>query len=131
MEGRGVFFKLKRSSQTSLEGVHNLAVTFITSAASRGAIVQVGCSARGERKLLWVIKQDATLGSEGDSVRLYLAGRTVRQVAKPVVAQLSEAPRWIAPATLVEEKVVKKVKATAATAAKSESVKKESATAEK
>jgi hypothetical protein len=130
-EGRGVFFKLKRSSQTSLEGVHQFAVTFVAPALWRGAAVQVGCSARGERKLLWVIKQDATLGSEGDSVRLYLAGRTVRQVAKPVVAQLSEAPRWIAPATLVEEKVVKKVKATAATAAKSESVKKESATAEK
>jgi hypothetical protein len=27
--GRGVFFKLKRSTQTSLEGVHELAVTFV------------------------------------------------------------------------------------------------------
>ena len=28
-DGRGVFFKLKRSSQTSLEGVHELTVVFI------------------------------------------------------------------------------------------------------
>ena len=28
-EGRGVFFKLKRTNQTSLEGVHELAVTFV------------------------------------------------------------------------------------------------------
>jgi hypothetical protein len=119
-----VFFKLKRSSQTSLEGVHELAVTFVAPAMWRGAIVQVGCSARGERKLLWVIKQDATLGSEGDSVRLYLASRSVRQVAKPVVvAELSEAPRWIAPPTSVEEKVVQKVKESAAKAETSDGVK--------
>ena len=123
MEGRGVFFKLKRSSQTSLEGVHELAVTFVAPAAWRGAHVQVGCSARGERKLLWVIKQDATLGSEGDNVRLYLAGRSVRQVAKPVVAELSEAPRWIAPRESVEDAVVKKVKEAAATADTSDGVK--------
>lgn len=108
-EGRGVFFKLRRSSQTSLEGVHDLAITLITPSMWRGANVQVGCSARGERKLLWVIKQDATLGSEGDRVRLYLAGRgVVRQVAKPVVAELSEAPRWITSREARAAEVVKK-----------------------
>ncbi len=91
-EGRGVFFKLKRSSQTSLEGVHELAVTFIVPAGWRGGEVHVGCSAGGQRKLLFM-KQSATLGSEGDAVRLYLAGRgTLRRVAKPVVA--NTAPAW-------------------------------------
>ncbi|MEX2308050.1 MAG: hypothetical protein WD738_10680 [Pirellulales bacterium] len=85
-EGRGVFFKLKRSSQTSLEGVHELAVTFVAPAGWRGGDVHVACNARGRRKFFW-IKQPATLGREGDTVRLYVAGRgTVRQVAKPVVA---------------------------------------------
>jgi hypothetical protein len=107
-EGRGVFFKLKRSSQTSLEGVHQLAVTFVAPGAWRGGHVDVGCSARGERKLLWVIKHDATLGSEGDVVRLHLASRGVRQVAKPVVAELSEAPRWISSREARAEEVVKK-----------------------
>jgi hypothetical protein len=109
-EGRGVFFKLKRSSQTSLEGVHQFAVTFAVPALWRGAQVHVGCSARGERKLLWVIKQDATLGSEGDTVRLYLTSRTVRQVAKPVFVELSEAPRWIAPAKKSSDKVIETAK---------------------
>ena len=91
-EGRGVFFKLKPSSQTSLEGVHDLAVTFVVPAGWRGGEVHVGCSAGGQRKVLF-IKQSATLGSEGSMVRLYLAGRgSVRRVAKPVVVEA--APSW-------------------------------------
>jgi hypothetical protein len=85
-EGRGVFFKLKRSSQTSLEGVHRLAVTFVAPAGWRGGDVHVACNARGQRKVLW-INQPAALGHEADAVRLYVPGRAVtRQVAKPVVA---------------------------------------------
>jgi hypothetical protein len=84
-EGRGVFFKLKRTSQTSLEGVHDLAVTFVAPAGWRGGDVRVVCNAQGQRKVFW-IKQAATLGCEGDTVRLYLAGRgRPRTVAKPVV----------------------------------------------
>jgi hypothetical protein len=60
-EGRGVFFKLKRTSQTSLEGVHELAVTFVAPRNWPGVALQVECSALGQRKLLWV-KQAATLG---------------------------------------------------------------------
>jgi hypothetical protein len=86
-EGCGVFFKLKRSSQTSLEGVHELAVTFVAPAGWRGGEVHVACNARGRRKVLW-ISQPATLGHEGDTVRLYVAGRgRVREVAKPVVIE--------------------------------------------
>lgn len=91
-EGRGVFFKLKRWSQASLEGVHPLSVTFIVPAGWRGGEVYVNCSAGGQRKLLF-IKQSATLGAEGAPVRLYLAGRgSVQHVAKPVVAE--SAPSW-------------------------------------
>jgi hypothetical protein len=85
-EGRGVFFKLKRSSQTSLEGVHELAVTFVAPAGWRGGEVLVACSAHGRRRMLWM-SQQATLGREGDLVRLYLVNgrRELREVAKPVV----------------------------------------------
>lgn len=91
-EGRGVFFKIKRSSQTSLEGVHEFAVTFIVPAGWRGSDVHVGCAAGGQRKVLF-IKQTATLGAEGAPVRVYLAGRgNIRHVAKPVVADV--VPAW-------------------------------------
>jgi hypothetical protein len=87
LEGRGVFFKLKRSTQTSLEGLHELAVTFVAPAAWRGGEVHIACSARGRRKVLW-INQPATLGQEGDAVRLYVAGRgLVREAAKPIVSE--------------------------------------------
>ena len=85
-EGRGVFFKIKRSSQTSLEGVHELAVTFAVPADWQGDEVRVGCSARGRRALLW-IKQPATLGRAAGNVRLHLVGSgPVHHVAKPVQA---------------------------------------------
>lgn len=91
-EGRGVFFKLKRWSQTSLEGVHPLSVTFIVPAGWRGGDVYVNCNAGGQRKMLF-IKQSTTLGTDGGPVRLYLTrGGSVRQVAKPIVADV--APEW-------------------------------------
>jgi hypothetical protein len=91
-EGRGVFFKLKRWSQTSLEGVHELSVTFIVPAGWRGGEMYVKCSAGGQRKVLFM-KQSATLGAEGAPVRLYLAGYgSVRQVAKPVFFE--SVPNW-------------------------------------
>lgn len=86
--GRGVFFKLKRSSQTSLEGVHELAVTFVVPANWQRGKVLVGCSARGSRKLFWIDKP-ATLGRAASEVHLATAGsaasnRAIRyQVAKP------------------------------------------------
>jgi hypothetical protein len=92
-EGHGVFFKLKRSSQTSLEGVHELSVTFLVPANWRGGDVLVGCSARGQRKVLW-LRQDAIVGRAAGTVRLYPAGRApVYHVAKPMVAQSAEETR--------------------------------------
>jgi hypothetical protein len=89
-----VFFKLKRSSQTSLEGVHGLSVTFIAPAAWRGGDVSLACSARGRRKVLW-IKQPATLGGETATVRLRLTEISpVYHVAKPVAIVMPSTARW-------------------------------------
>jgi hypothetical protein len=98
LEGRGVFFKLKRYSQTSLEGVHDFAVTFVAPTGWRGGEVHIACSASGRRKVLWM-NQSATLGQEGDAVRLYLASRGVmRRVAKPVLAEVNQgAPQSVRP----------------------------------
>jgi hypothetical protein len=68
-EGRGVFFKLKRSSQTSLEGVHNLAVSFVVPDDWDGGLVRVSCIARGQKKVMFV-KQSAILGGETAEVKL-------------------------------------------------------------
>jgi hypothetical protein len=86
-EGRGAFFKLKRSSQTSLEGVHELRVTFVVPAQWQGGTVRVGCSARGKKRLL-LLKHDATLGRAAGDVRLHRTdGSFVQEVAKPVFAE--------------------------------------------
>jgi hypothetical protein len=124
-EGRGVFFKLKPSSQTSLEGVHDLAVTFIVPAGWRGGEVHVACSAGGQRKVLF-IKQSATLGSEGSMVRLYLAGRgSVRRVAKPVVVEASPSWRPSRGSEAAAVEVAEMVKAIRPEAVKCEAVRKE------
>lgn len=60
-EGRGVFFKLKQTSQTSLEGVHELAVMFVAPRTWRAIALEVECTASGQRKTFW-LKQQATLG---------------------------------------------------------------------
>ena len=97
-EGRGVFFKLKRSTQTSLEGVHFLAVTFLVPAEWRSGEVRVGCSARGSRKMLW-LKQSATLGGAAGTVKLYAAGAApAYSVAKPVIA---DAERNVTPTSFL------------------------------
>jgi hypothetical protein len=98
-EGSGVFFKLKRTSQTSLEGVHELAVTFVTSRSWPTIELQVNCSARGERKMLWV-RQSATLGRMERYVQLIPAAMPIRQVVmKPAVADGPKAAEKSALAT--------------------------------
>jgi hypothetical protein len=97
-EGQGVFFKLKRSSQTSLEGVHELKIVFAARKDWKGGIVHVTCSAHGQRSLLW-LKQSATLGREAGDVRLYSTGsRPAHNVAKPVV---EETPQAIGPTSFI------------------------------
>lgn len=83
-EGRGVFFKLKRTSQTSLEGVHELAVTFVAPRTWRAIALEVECNAVGTRKTLWM-KQQATLGHTQRYVQLVPAavGPINHVVCKP------------------------------------------------
>jgi hypothetical protein len=86
-EGRGVFFKLRRSSQTSLEGLHELNVAFVAPADWRRGDIRVTCAARGRRKVLW-LEQKATLGSATGDVRLYLSGMaSMHEVAKPALVE--------------------------------------------
>ena len=100
-EGRGVFFKLKRSSQTSLEGVHLLSVTFVVPADWQVGEARVGCSARGRRKVLW-LKQSATLGRAAGTVQIYAAGTApAHTVAKPVAADAAEAGFNVWPASFL------------------------------
>jgi hypothetical protein len=85
--GRGVFFKLKRYSQTSLEGLHELTVTFVAPRAWRWSEIRVDCAARGEQKVLWM-KQSGTIGQTTRMVQLMEMGaKPVRQVVlKPAEA---------------------------------------------
>jgi hypothetical protein len=86
-----VFFKLKRTSQTSLEGVHELAVTFVTPRRWPTIELQVSCSAHGERKMLWV-RQSATLGHVEKYVQLIPAAMPIRQVVmKPAETDSAKA----------------------------------------
>jgi hypothetical protein len=73
-DGRGVFFKLKHSSQGSLEGVHELTVVFVAPVEWQSGEVCVVCSARGNRKMLW-IKQPTTFRRETRTVQLSTSGR--------------------------------------------------------
>ena len=100
-EGRGVFYKLRRSTQTSLEGVHVLSVTFVVPAAWRSGEVHVACSAYGQRKMLW-LKQPAALGKTAGHVRLYLAGKSpAYTVAKPIAAESSPETAISSPASFL------------------------------
>jgi hypothetical protein len=67
--GRGVFFKLKRYSQTSLEGSHELTVTFVAPRVWRWSEIRVDYAARGEQKVLWM-KQSGTIGQTTRMVQL-------------------------------------------------------------
>jgi hypothetical protein len=87
-EGRGVFFKLKRTSQTSLEGVHELAVTFVAPRTWPAIAIKVECKALGERKTLWM-KDVATLGHLDRYVQLMPAAPapTRQVVLKPMAGE--------------------------------------------
>jgi len=72
-QGRGVFFKFKRSSQTSFEGVHELAITFVAPSDWRAGTVRIACTARGHRPLLWM-DQAAIFGRVVDDIQLFPEG---------------------------------------------------------
>lgn len=69
----GVFFKLRSSPHTSLEGTHELTVRFIVPENWRGDSIRVCCQATGTEKVLWM-KQQTTWAHTCSGVALYLAG---------------------------------------------------------
>ncbi len=86
---QGVYFKLRQSSQTTLEGEHELIITFVAPADWVGGELQVECVGRGEKKWLFV-KQRKVWNSSRSPIDLVLASHTegtLHEVAKPIVAR--------------------------------------------
>jgi len=69
----GVFFKLRASPQTTLEGSHELTVRFVVPKNWRGDALRVCCYATGQEKFLWT-KQQATWARTCAPLAVYLAG---------------------------------------------------------
>ena len=72
-EEHGVFFTLRPSPTTSLEGVHELSVQFVVPAYWRGDAVRVACQATGKQKMLWMTQQKVW-AQKSSAVALYLEG---------------------------------------------------------
>jgi hypothetical protein len=77
----GVYFKLRRSTQSTLEGERVFRVTFAAPADWEGGSVEVRCLARGEKKWLFV-DQRRVWNETTKPVELRLVSHTT---AKPVV----------------------------------------------
>jgi hypothetical protein len=77
----GVYFKLRRSTQSTLEGERLFSVTFAAPADWDGGSVEVRCLARGEKKWLFV-DQRRVWNQTTKPVELRLVSHTT---AKPVV----------------------------------------------
>jgi len=69
----GVFFKLRASSQSTLEGTHELIVRFTVPQNWRGDSLRVCCHATGQEKFLWT-RQQTTWASTCAPLAVYLAG---------------------------------------------------------
>lgn len=83
----GVFFILRSSPATSLEGVHELAIQYRVPATWRGDAVRISCQATGKQKMLWMTQQ-RVWGQKSTPVALYLAGDSVaRRAAERFVRQ--------------------------------------------
>lgn len=78
-EGRGAFFQLRPSSQTTLEGQHQLSVILRVPDDWQQGELQVRCWARGERQILW-FDQPQTWGR---AVRTVQVTAAQRQAAEP------------------------------------------------
>jgi hypothetical protein len=86
-EAHGVFFTLRPSPTTSLEGMHELSVEFMAPAKWRGDAIRVSCQATGSQKVLWV-KQPKVWAQKSSAVALYLAGdMAARRAAERLVRQ--------------------------------------------
>jgi hypothetical protein len=86
-EEHGVFFILRPTPTSTLEGVHELSVQFVVPADWRGDAVRVNVQATGQQKTLWITQQKTwakkstgvVLFSEGDAAARRAALRLVRQ----------------------------------------------------
>ncbi len=77
----GVFYKLRRSSQLTLEGEQLFTVDFIAPADWSGGPIEIRCVARGEKKWLFV-EQRRVWNETASPVELRLVSHAV---AKPVL----------------------------------------------
>jgi hypothetical protein len=86
-EEHGVFFILRPSPTTSLEGVHELKVQFIVPVTWRGDAIRVAVQAAGNQKVLWMTQQKV-LAEKSTAVALYLEGDfAARRAAERLVRQ--------------------------------------------
>ncbi|BBO36546.1 hypothetical protein [Lacipirellula parvula] len=86
-EEHGVFFVLRPSPTTSLEGVHELKVQFIVPVTWRGDAVRVAVQAAGNQKVLWM-NQPKVLAQKSTAVALYMEGDfAARRAAERLVRQ--------------------------------------------
>ncbi|MGI9429325.1 MAG: hypothetical protein ACR2NM_11750 [Bythopirellula sp.] len=76
----GVFFKLRSSPQTTLEGAHELTVRFVVPDNWRGDSLRVCCTATGQKDFLW-ITQEATWARTCAPIAIYLAGDAAARTA--------------------------------------------------
>jgi hypothetical protein len=86
---RGVYFKLRASSQTTLEGEREFRVTFAAPRDWSGGMVDVRCVARGGHKWLFV-EQQRVWSEVSRPVKLLLVSHTA---AKPIIDEAVEDPR--------------------------------------
>ena len=71
-QGRGVFFKMRQSSQTTLEGVHDLSITFIAPANWQSGHLHLACNAHGRHKILGLVEQSKNFGHVAAPVEIHL-----------------------------------------------------------
>ena len=71
--GHGAFFKIRRTSQTTLEGTHELAIRFSVPAEWQADLVLVRCRAKGTKTWLW-LQQDRQWSATASAVALHLQG---------------------------------------------------------
>ncbi len=69
----GVFYKLRSSPQSTLEGSHEFTVRFVVPKKWRGDSLRVCCHATGQESFLWT-KQQATWAHTCSPLAIYLAG---------------------------------------------------------
>lgn len=79
-DGRGVFYQLRPSSQTTLEGQHGLSVVFRVPSDWVVGRLDVRCWAKGERQVLW-FDQPQVWGSTQRAVSIAMAGLEVPTIS--------------------------------------------------